>query len=312
MAVAAMGWLWWGCFCAGLWSLISGQSSQETLVQVPENSEARLPCKAYQGSPRRVEWKFQGDGSTTLFYFDGHFTDPYKDRVQFYPNELFFKSVTRKDTGLYICEVLVPPEDFRHSSVRLIVQVPPSKPKAQVPSVVTIGTKAVLTCVETDGSPPPTFTWFKDNIPMPQDPKTNSLFRNSSYTMDPKTGLLSFEPAMAYDAGDYYCQADNKVGAPQKSDTVRMETSEVNVGGIVAGVVVLLIVLGLVIFGVWFAYTRGFFSTPPAIRRSFTANLLPEVMVNLNRRLPSWSDLHSHVAFHHVLKSNLSLLLRLL
>lgn len=36
---------------------------------------------------------------------------------------------------------------------------------------------------------------------------------------------------------------------------------EVNVGGIVAGVVVLLIVLGLVIFGVWFAYTRGFFSS---------------------------------------------------
>lgn len=37
--------------------------------------------------------------------------------------------------------------------------------------------------------------------------------------------------------------------------------AEVNVGGIVAAVVVLLIVLGLVAFGIWFAYSRGFFSS---------------------------------------------------
>lgn len=36
---------------------------------------------------------------------------------------------------------------------------------------------------------------------------------------------------------------------------------EVNVGGIVAAVVVLLMVLALVAFGVWFAYSRGFFSS---------------------------------------------------
>lgn len=36
---------------------------------------------------------------------------------------------------------------------------------------------------------------------------------------------------------------------------------EVNVGGIVAAVVVLLMVLGLAAFGVWFAYSRGFFSS---------------------------------------------------
>lgn len=36
---------------------------------------------------------------------------------------------------------------------------------------------------------------------------------------------------------------------------------EVNVGGIVAAVVVLLMVLGLAAFGIWFAYSRGFFSS---------------------------------------------------
>lgn len=38
-------------------------------------------------------------------------------------------------------------------------------------------------------------------------------------------------------------------------------TAEINVGGIVAAVVVLLIVLGLVGFGIWFAYSRGYFSS---------------------------------------------------
>uniref|UniRef100_A0ACB8G9Q6 Uncharacterized protein n=1 Tax=Sphaerodactylus townsendi TaxID=933632 RepID=A0ACB8G9Q6_9SAUR len=114
--------------------------------------------------------------------------------------------------------------------------VPPSKPLAQVPSSVTIGNRAVLTCVETDGSPPPTFKWFKNDMVMPEDPKTNTLFKNSSYTLDPKSGVLIFEPATSFYAG------------------------EVNVGGIVAAVVVLLIVFGLAAFGIWFAYSRGYFS----------------------------------------------------
>lgn len=36
---------------------------------------------------------------------------------------------------------------------------------------------------------------------------------------------------------------------------------ELNVGGIVAAVLVTLILLGLLIFGVWFAYSRGYFES---------------------------------------------------
>ncbi|XP_042295554.1 junctional adhesion molecule A [Sceloporus undulatus] len=257
-AAAAEGRLWlWLFLGSGLVSSILGQT---TVVETPENQPVNLPCKALasQGTPKRQEWKFQRDGTTVLFYHDNQFTDGYKDRAVFYPNEIYLKSATRKDSGLYTCEVLG--NSFSQSQVELIVQVPPSKPKAHVPSVVTIGTKAVLTCVETDANPRPTFKWFRDNVQMPTDPKTSTLFKNSSYSLDDKTGVLTFEPATAFDAGDYYCEAENKVGLPQKSDAVLMETSEVNVGGIVAAVVVLLIVLGLVIFGVWFAYSRGYFS----------------------------------------------------
>uniref|UniRef100_A0ACB8G975 Uncharacterized protein n=1 Tax=Sphaerodactylus townsendi TaxID=933632 RepID=A0ACB8G975_9SAUR len=150
-----------------------------------------LPCTARsgQGTPSRLEWRFQGSGTTDFVYYGDKLTDRYKDRAKFYPNELYLESVTRKDMGAYTCQV-VGNNGLTENTVRLIVQVPPSKPLAQVPSSVTIGNRAVLTCVETDGSPPPTFKWFKNDMVMPEDPKTNTLFKNSSYTLDPKSGVL--------------------------------------------------------------------------------------------------------------------------
>ncbi|XP_038238739.1 junctional adhesion molecule A isoform X2 [Dermochelys coriacea] len=248
------------------WSLISAQVKDTQTIQVPENNPIEIPCAAYvsQNGIPRVEWKFEKGSSIVLFYYDSKFTDPYKGRAQFRPTGIHFTSVTRKDTGKYICEVLWTGSggsgQLRKSEVDLIVQVPPSKPVAKVPTSVTIGNKAVLTCKETDGSPPPTFQWYRDNILMPSNPKINEKFRNSSYTIDTKTGVLTIEPVTSFDTGDYFCEAQNNVGTAQKSEAIHLEATEVNVGGIVAAVVVLLIVLALVAFGIWFAYRRGFFS----------------------------------------------------
>ncbi|XP_015263831.1 PREDICTED: junctional adhesion molecule A [Gekko japonicus] len=255
-------WCWlWVLFCVASWSLVSGQTKEE--IQVPENQSVNLPCKAKAGvgTPSRLEWKFQGSSGTAFVYYEGQLTESYKNRADFHPNELYLKSVTRKDTGQYTCQVVGDINSgLRENTIDLVVQVPPSKPKAHVPSSVTIGNRAVLTCLETDGSPRPTFKWYRNDILMPVDPKTNTLFKNSSYTLDSSTGVLTFEPATSFDVGDYACEADNSIGASQKSEAVHLEPSEVNVGGIVAAVVLLLIVFGLAAFGIWFAYSRGFFS----------------------------------------------------
>uniref|UniRef100_A0A8C8SZG0 Junctional adhesion molecule A n=1 Tax=Pelusios castaneus TaxID=367368 RepID=A0A8C8SZG0_9SAUR len=245
----------------GSWFLISGQDVEK--LQVAENKPVEIPCRAYRsqsGTPR-VEWKFEKGSSTVLFYYDSKLTDPYKDRAQYAPTGIRFTSVTRKDTGKYICEVLSSSGELSKSEVNLIVEVPPAKPTAKVPTSVTIGNKAVLTCMETDGSPPPTFQWYRNNILMPTDPKISPNFKNSSYTIDPKTGVLTIEPVTGFDTGDYFCEATNGIGTAQKSEAIHLEATEVNVGGIVAAVVVLLIVLGLIGFGIWFAYSRGYFSS---------------------------------------------------
>uniref|UniRef100_A0A673UB83 Junctional adhesion molecule A n=1 Tax=Suricata suricatta TaxID=37032 RepID=A0A673UB83_SURSU len=139
------------------------------------------------------------------------------------------------------------------------ITVPPSKPTVNVPSSATIGNRAVLTCSEKDGSPPSEYYWFKDGIMMPSEPKGNRAFSNSSYSLNHKTGELVFDPVSAYDTGEYTCQAQNGYGTPTRSEAVRMEAAELNVGGIVAAVLVTLILLGFLILGIWFAYRRGYF-----------------------------------------------------
>ncbi|KAM3824499.1 junctional adhesion molecule A-like isoform 4-T6 [Vipera latastei] len=182
--MAAHGWLWGCLLFAGWGSLVLGQEK----IEVLENK------------------------------------DNYKDRATFTPHEIHLASVTRKDSGLYTCEVLG--ESFSQSQVQLVVQVPAAKPTAHVPSVVTIGNKVVLRCEETEANPRPTFKWFKNDIQMPPDPKTSTIFKNSSYTIDADTGVLAFEPTTALDTGDYFCEAENKVGPPQRSEVIHMETTK--------------------------------------------------------------------------------------
>ncbi|XP_066117018.1 junctional adhesion molecule A [Saccopteryx bilineata] len=229
-------------------------------VRVAENKPVKLSCSYSGFSSPRVEWKFAQGDITSLVCYNSKITAPYEDRVTFSNTGITFHSVTRKDTGLYTC--MVSEEggaNYREVTIKLIVIVPPSKPTVNIPSSITIGSRAVLTCSETDGSPPSEYYWYRDGTLMPSDPKSSRAFSNSSYSLNHKTGELVFDAVSASDTGEYTCQAQNGYGAPMMSEAFRMEAVELNVGGIVAAVLVTLILLGLLIFGIWFAYRRGYF-----------------------------------------------------
>ncbi|KAI4590502.1 hypothetical protein MJG53_001551 [Ovis ammon polii x Ovis aries] len=232
----------------------------EPVVKVPENNPAKLSCSYSGFSSPRVEWKFTHGDIRGLVCYNNKITASYENRVTFSNSGITFHSVTRKDTGMYTCMVSDEGGNtYGEVTVQLIVLVPPSKPTVNVPSSVTIGTRAVLTCSEKDGSPPSEYRWFKDGVEMPVEPKSNRAFSNSSYTLNLKTGELIFDPVSASDTGDFTCEAQNGYQSPVKSDTVHMDAVELNVGGIVAAVLVTLILLGALIFGIWFAYNRGYF-----------------------------------------------------
>lgn len=232
----------------------------EPEVRVAENKPAKLPCSYSGFSSPRVEWKFAQGDTTSLVCYNNKITASYEDRVTFSHSGITFHSVTRKDTGTYTCMVSDEGGNtYGEASVQLLVLVPPSKPTVSVPSSATIGSRAVLACSEQDGSPPSEYYWFRDGTLMPTEPKSSRAFSNSSYTLNHKTGELVFDPVSASDTGEYTCQAQNGYGTPVRSDPLRMEAAELNVGGIVAAVLVTLILLGVLIFGIWFAYSRGYF-----------------------------------------------------
>ncbi|NXO82097.1 JAM1 protein, partial [Sitta europaea] len=83
-------------------------------------------CAAFRSSSNpRIEWKFQKGSSLVFIYHEGKLTEPYRARVQFSRTSIRFQSVTREDSGRYICEVVGDGSSIAKSEVNLIVQGEP-------------------------------------------------------------------------------------------------------------------------------------------------------------------------------------------
>ncbi|XP_062895222.1 junctional adhesion molecule A-like [Mobula hypostoma] len=239
--------------------LVTTDSSE---VKVPLGEAADLYCRysADFGDPR-VEWKFRDlQDSQAFVYYNKQITKNYQGRVDFSSSTLHFKETRVTDSGEYICDVNT--LDGSHSdsvTITLVVEVRPAVPTARVPTSVTTGSTAELKCSESQGYPRPSYRWYRDQVLMPESPAASPTFRNSSYIMQSKMGLLTFKPVSKSDAGEYVCEANNNVGEPVKSSPpIRMEVYDSNVGGIVAGVIVALLIVAFLGIGIWFAYRKGY------------------------------------------------------
>lgn len=68
--------------------------------------------------------------------------------------------------------------------------VPPAAPICRIPSSVTTGRSAFLSCFDDTGSPPPTYRWYKDGTLLPPEPSKISGFKNATYKLNPENGNL--------------------------------------------------------------------------------------------------------------------------
>lgn len=235
-------------------------STSNSAVRVRKDDGVDLSCthSADFGPEARVEWKFRDrQGSQTYVIFDGKPTGQYASRVTTYGSSLRLDKVTVKDNGDYICEVSGKGQ-FGETQVKLTVLVAPGVPMCRVPVSVTTGSRALLTCHDSVGSPPPTYKWFRNGVLLPADPKTVAGFKNETYKLNPTTGNLEFGKTLKANTASYYCVAENDAGPPQQCKGGKMEVRDVNTVGIVLGVLFGLLLLGLLIFGIWYAYKKGY------------------------------------------------------
>ncbi|KAM9755410.1 cell adhesion molecule CEACAM7-like isoform 7-T7 [Dama dama] len=168
-------------------------------------------------------------------------------------------SVTRKDTGPYVCEARNPVSVRRSDPFTLKVLYPVAWPSLQA-SNTTIAEHegpVVLTCLtdETGVS----IRWFF---------KSQSLLLTRGMTLSLDNSILTIDPVSRKDAGDYQCEVSNRANS-SKSDPHRLSvtwqenTQALNVGTIVGIVIGLLLVLTLVAaLGCFLFLHRG--NWPPA------------------------------------------------
>ncbi|KAM8835113.1 junctional adhesion molecule 3B [Synchiropus picturatus] len=211
----------------------------------------------------RIEWKKIKNGGPSYVYFDKKISGDLENRAVIRePATLVITNATRSDTAKYRCEVTAADDQKSVDEIviNLTVRVKPVTPKCSVPKSVPVGKSAELSCVEEEGFPKSQYQWFKGREEIPDDPKTSPKFFNSSYTLNAETGTLKFIAVRKEDAGEYFCRAKNDAGAAECPHQM-MEVYDIDIVGIVLGVLVVVVVLLCITVGICCAYKRGYFAS---------------------------------------------------
>ncbi|CAI9166921.1 unnamed protein product [Rangifer tarandus platyrhynchus] len=236
-------------------------SNRSPVVQEFESVELSCIITDSQTNDPRIEWKKIQDEQTTYVFFDNKIQGDLTDRAELLgKTSLKIWNVTRTDSALYRCEVVARNDrkEIDEIVIELTVQVKPVAPVCRVPRAVPVGKAATLSCQEGEGFPRPHYSWYRNDVPLPTDSRANPRFRNSSFVLNPETGTLVFSAVHKEDSGQYYCIASNDAGSA-RCEEQDMEVYDLNIGGIIGGVLVVLTVLALITGGICCAYRRGYF-----------------------------------------------------
>lgn len=242
-------------------------------VSVIEYQEAILACKTpKKTTSSRLEWKKLGQG-VSLVYYQQALQGDFKDRAEMIDFNIRIKNVTRHDAGEYRCEVSAPTEqgqNLQEDTVMLEVLVAPAVPSCEIPTSVMSGSVVELRCQEKEGNPAPEYIWFKDGTSLLGNPK-GGAHRNSSYTMNTKSGTLQFNMISRMDSGEYHCEARNSVGH-RRCPGKRMQVDVLNISGIIAAVVVVAFVISACGLSICYAQRKGYFSKETSFQKGSPAS----------------------------------------
>ncbi|KAL4608683.1 junctional adhesion molecule C [Arapaima gigas] len=221
----------------------------------------------------RIEWKKIKNGEPSYVYFEKKISGDLEHRAVIRePATLVITNTTRSDTAQYRCEVTAHNDQkiFDEILISLVVRVKPVVPRCSVPKSVPVGKSAELRCVENEGYPKPQYQWFRNKEEIPLDPRSSPKFFNSTYMLNSETGTLRFSAVRKEDAGEYFCRAKNDAGKAE-CDPQTMEVYDINVTGIVLGVLVVVAVLLCITVGICCACKKGYFASQKQTGNNYKA-----------------------------------------
>nr|KAF6465577.1 junctional adhesion molecule 3 [Rousettus aegyptiacus] len=276
-------------------------SNRNPVVQEFESVELSCIITDSQTNDPRIEWKKIQDAQTTYVFFDNKIQGDLAGRAELLgKTSLKIWNVTRTDSALYRCEVVARNDRkaIDEIVIELTVQVKPVPPVCRVPKAVPVGKAATLHCQESEGYPPPYYSWYRNDVLLPTNSRANPRFRNSSFLLNSETGTLVFSAVHKEDSGQYYCIASNDAGSA-RCEEQEMEVYDLNIGGIIGGVLVVLAVLALITVGICCAYRRGYFISSKQNGESYKNPGKPDGVNYIRTNEEVWSEGTEQTSFRY-------------
>ena len=90
-------------------------------------------------------------------------------------------------------------------------------PPSSTTITIAVGSPLTLSCTSR-GSPPDTFTWRKDNVPIVQSTRITTVTHNSTSAVF--RADYSINSVTTNDSGTYTCTVTNPIGSDSKTITV--------------------------------------------------------------------------------------------
>ncbi|XP_018598274.2 junctional adhesion molecule C-like [Scleropages formosus] len=247
--------------CITTFAVILRTTNKSPWANEFESIELSCLIESISTNNPRIEWKKIKNGEPSYVYFEKHISRDLENRAYIKePATLVITNLTRSDTAQYRCEVTahMDHKTFDEVLIDLVVRVKPVVPRCSVPKAVPVGQPAELRCTEDEAFPRPQYQWFHNQEEMAQDPKSNPKFSNSSYTINRETGTLLFTGLRKEDSGQYHCMAENDAGYAECTPQT-LEVYDVNVVGIVLGMLALAGVVMVIMVGICCACKNGYF-----------------------------------------------------
>ncbi|XP_058865051.1 B-cell receptor CD22-like [Acipenser ruthenus] len=250
---------------------------------IAEGSSVTLTCTSNANPPVSSYTWFRRDGNG--------------DEEKAHQQHLNFSSITSSNSGDYYCEAKNSLGAQNSSSVHLSVTDSPKNTSASVraPGGIVEGSSVTLTCTSNANPPVSSYTWFR------RDGNGDEEKARQQH--------LNFSSITSSNSGDYYCEAQNSLGAQNSSSVHLSVTGRITNEGMktILAIVAASIAFGILMLGIIVFIKRR---NKPSIEESFNnaesqdrTDNISNIVGDSNLQGPAGEDDIQYAAIHFQPKS---------